>query len=154
LIDIQVAYVVLYSGIDGSFKKEENMKKTFCFVAFVLFFLGISLQAMDQATTTTTPTVAPIANACRWSFIKTAFIKSLSWCKAHPIYFAAGISIAALTTVYLTCPTIKAKIREYLGLETSDDDIKFGQCCFCRQNNIMFDLDKNCDQELNPLCEL
>lgn len=159
MLYIQVAYVVLYGYLDMSLKREVHMNKTVCSIAFVLFFVGLSLNAMEQATTTAQPATGTIARICNKCPLKAAFTKVLSWCKSHPVYLAAGISVAAIATVCLTCPFVKNKVREYLGLESQQESLRFEPCfCGTETNDEQFAGLKNVkkveNSNLDPLREL
>ena len=132
------------------------MNKTVCLTAFVLFFVGVSLNAMEQATTTAAPATGTVAKICRMCPIKSAIGKAFSWCKAHPVYVAAGVSAAAIVAVCLTCPLIKTKVRECLGLEAQKDNVKVDPCFICVEDKADFEQAKSCNEELemDPLREL
>lgn len=139
-LDIQVAYVVLYGYSDRSFKRKMNMNKTVCLIAFVLSFVAVSLVASqvpvaaEAAPVAAEPAMGTIAKICNKCSFKSAITKVFGWCKAHPVYLAAGVSATALVVVCLTCPSVKAKIRECLGLESQQSEAKFEPCFVCSQD--------------------
>lgn len=127
------------------------MNKTVFLTAFVLLFVGISLQAMDSAAPAAAPATGTVAKICSKCPLKSAFVKAFSWCKAHPIYIAAGVSAAALVAVYFTCPFIKTKVRECLGLEEAQKEaVKFDPCFVCTEEK---EVQKN-DVDLDPLSQI